>query len=229
MKDSFLIAQPFTWNYKQEEILRTMLDDRTSCVIVDSLAGTGKTIMATNAALQMLQKRQCKKIYYVRSAVESASSKLQALPGSWEEKIAAYGGPLLDALSKLLTPQEVNDFLKEKTIELIPTSFLRGRSLNDAVVIVDEGQNFVMNEIITIMTRLEENTKLFIIADSDQCDLPKGLQKEFSKIVNLFSDKEAMRQGIFYYEMRDPSLVMRSAFVKYVSKRYSDYKKLIQP
>lgn len=227
MKTSFLIAEPFVWNYKQAEILENMLDPNTKCVIVDSLAGTGKTIMSTYAALNSLQQGNCKKIYYVRSAVESANSKLLALPGSWEEKIAVYGGPLMDSLHKLLSPLEVEGFLKSKVIEIIPISYLRGRSLDDCVVIVDEGQNYVMNEIITIMTRLEESSKMFLIADSDQCDLPKNLQNEFAKIVNLFNDYESENQGIYYYEMRDPELVMRSRFVKFISKRYNDYKKLI--
>lgn len=227
MKDSFLLAPPFAWNKKQAEIIGKMTDPSTSCVIVDSLAGTGKTIMSTFAALQMLQQGKCKKIYYVRSAVESASSKLQALPGSWEEKIAVYGGPLMDALGKLVAHHEVEAFIKSKTIEVIPTSYLRGRSLDNAVVIADESQNFVLNEIITIMTRLEEHTKLFVIADSDQCDLPKNQQNEFAKLVNLFDNTESNRHGIFYFELRDPEYVMRSRFVKYVSKRYSDYKKLI--
>lgn len=227
LKNSFLISEPFAWNYKQAEILEKMLDRDSKCVIVDSLAGTGKTIMSTFAALKLLQRNECKKIYYVRSAVESASSKLQALPGSWEEKIAVYGGPLLDSLSKLLKPEEVESFLKAKSVEIIPVSYLRGRSFDDCVIIVDEGQNYVLNELITIMTRLETSSKMFLIADSEQCDLSKNLQKEFSKLVELFNDKEAEKQGIYYYEMRDPELVMRSEFVKFVSKRYSDYKKLI--
>lgn len=226
-KNSFLISEPFAWNYKQAEILEKMLDYKNKCIIVDSLAGTGKTIMSTFAALKLLQTNQCKKIYYVRSAVESANNKLQALPGSWEEKIAVYGGPLLDSLSKLLRPEEIESFLKTKSIEIIPVSYLRGRSFEDCVIIVDEGQNYVMNEIITIMTRLEKTSKMFLIADSEQCDLSKNFQKEFSKIVELFNDSEAQKQGIFYYEMRDPELVMRSEFVKFVSKKYSDYKKLI--
>jgi len=228
LKSSFLISEPFAWNYKQAEILEKMLHLETKCVIVDSLAGTGKTIMSTFAALKLLQRGECKKMYYVRSAVESASSKLMALPGSWEEKIAVYGGPLNDSLNKLLTPEEVEGFFKSKTIEIIPLSYLRGRSFENCIIILDEAQNCLMNEIITIMTRLEESSKLFIIADSDQCDLGKNYQNEFPKTVELFNTKESEEHGIYNYEMRDPELVMRSAFVKYVSKRYSDYKKLIK-
>lgn len=228
LKTSFLISEPFAWNYKQAEILEKMLHFKTKCVIVDSLAGTGKTIMSTFAALKMLQKGECKKIYYVRSAVESANSKLMALPGSWEEKIGVYGGPLNDALNKLLSPQEIEGFFKSKTIEVIPLSYLRGRSFDGCVIILDEAQNCLMNEVITIMTRLEENSKLFIIADSDQCDLGKTYQNEFPKTVELFNGPESESHGIFNYEMRDPELVMRSEFVKYVSKKYSDYKKLIK-
>jgi phosphate starvation-inducible PhoH-like protein len=227
LKSSFLISEPFAWNYKQAEILEKMFNYKTKCVIVDSLAGTGKTIMSTFAALKLLQKGECKKILYARSAVESASSKLMALPGSWEEKIGVYGGPLHDALNKLLKPEEIEGFFKSKTIEVIPLSYLRGRSFDDCVIILDEAQNCLMSEIITIMTRLEENSKLFIVADSDQCDLGKNYHKEFPKTVELFNNKDSEEHGIFFYEMRDPELVMRSEFVKYVSKRYSDYKKLI--
>lgn len=227
IKGSFLISEPFTWNSKQVEILDVMMHNKSKCVIVDSLAGTGKTIMSTFAALKLLQSGSFKKIYYVRSAVESSNNKLQALPGSWEEKIAVYGLPLLDALHKLLNPDEVEAFIKAKIIEVTPISYLRGRSFHDSIIIVDEGQNCVMNELITIMTRLEESSKMFLIADSDQCDLPKNLQNEFGKIVNLFTDDSSKTHGIHYFEMRDPEFVMRSEFVKFVSKRYSDYKKLI--
>lgn len=222
---SLLIYEPFTWNYKQEEILEKMIDKNSKCVIVDSLAGTGKTLMSVFAALKHLQTGLCRKIFYVRSAVESANSKLHALPGTWEEKISVYGGPLLDALGKLLNPDEITALMKAKVIEVVPISYLRGRSFDDAVIIVDESQNCLMAEIITIMTRLEEHSKMFLIADSDQCDLPKNLQNEFLKIINLFNNSESEQHGIFYYEMRDPELVMRSEFVKFISLKYNEYKK----
>jgi phosphate starvation-inducible PhoH-like protein len=227
MKNSFLIAQPFVWNSTQKEIIDKMLNRNTSCVIIDALAGCGKTIMSTYAALTLLQEGKYKKIYYVRSAVESAGTKIGSLPGDISEKCSEYGQPLIDSLHKLLNPLEIAQFLDSKTIEVVPLSFLRGRSLKDAIIIGDECQNWVLFESILVMTRLEESSKLFLIADSDQCDLPKNQQREFEKLVNLFNDPDSRNNGISYYEMKDPDLVMRSKFVKFVSKRYSDYKKLI--
>jgi phosphate starvation-inducible PhoH-like protein len=227
MKNSFLIAQPFVWNNTQKEIIDKMLNRNTSCVIIDALAGCGKTIMSTYAALTLLQEGKYKKIYYVRSAVESAGTKIGLLPGDVADKILQYSFPLLDSLNKLLNPSEITQFLDTKTIEVVPLSFLRGRSLKDAVIIGDECQNWTLAESTLVMTRLEETSKLFMVADSDQCDLPKNQQHEFEKLVNLFNDQESRNNGISYYEMKDPDLVMRSKFVKFVSKRYSDYKKLI--
>jgi len=228
LASSFLISEPFTWNKKQVEIIDQMISPKSKCIIIDSLAGTGKTIMSTFAALSLVQKKQYFKIYYVRSAVESASSKLQALPGSWEEKIAVYGGPLLDALNKLLNPEEIHAFFAAKRIEIVPVSYLRGRSFDNSVIIVDEAQNFTLNEIITIMTRLEETSKMFIIADSDQCDLPKHLHTEFKKLIDLFNNEDSVEHNIHYFEMKDPEYVMRSEFVKFISNRYSKYLQIIK-
>lgn len=224
-KTSFLIAQPFEWTEKQTVILETMNYHKTNCVIINALAGTGKTSLAIYSAIQHLQKGIVDKILYIRTAVEASHSKLGYLKGSMEDKFGPYAEVLFEKLKEFLSDQEISEFIADKKIEAVPVSFLRGHDFKNTIVIVDETQNLYMNEIITVATRVAKNSKLFVLADEDQCDLPAKDQKEFMKFANLFRDDESMENGIFYFELKDEMDVMRSDFVRYISKKYSDYKK----
>lgn len=222
---SLIFAPQFEWTEKQKIILETMNYHKTNCVIVNALAGTGKTTLAIYSALQHLQKGKVDKILYIRTAVEASHSKLGYLKGSLEDKFGPYTEILFEKLKDFLNEQEIAELIAEKKVEAVPVSFLRGHDFKRTIVIVDESQNLYMNEMMTVATRIATESKLFVLADEDQCDLPKKDQDEFMKFARLFNDNQSMENGIFYFELKDEMDVMRSEFVRYISKKYNTYKK----
>ncbi len=134
-------------------------------------AGSGKTYTAIALAVRSLKNREIKKIILSRPAVE-AGEKLGFLPGDMKEKIDPYLQPLYDALQDMITPLKLKEYLENGTIQIAPLAFMRGRTLSDAVVILDEAQNSTTMQIKMFMTRMGLNTKMIITGDTTQIDLP---------------------------------------------------------
>jgi phosphate starvation-inducible PhoH-like protein len=229
LKSEWNIFQTFKFTPAQQIIVDKMLADETNCIILDGLAGTGKSHMAIYSALRLLQEKKIDKILYVRTVVEAAHSKMGYLKGQIDEKFAPYVAVLEDKLSSMLSAQDIETLKKNNSIEAQPVAFLRGRDFSRTALIFDEAQNAYVNEIFTLLTRCARESKVFLIADSDQCDLPNGGQQEFAKIKKLFDTPEAVENNIFYHELKEDDHVMRSPFVKYVTRIYRDYKQSIRP
>ncbi|MDD3080430.1 MAG: PhoH family protein [Paludibacter sp.] len=134
-------------------------------------AGSGKTYTAIALAVRSLKNKEIKKIILSRPAVE-AGEKLGFLPGDMKEKIDPYLQPLYDALQDMITPLKLKEYLENGTIQIAPLAFMRGRTLSDAVVILDEAQNSTIMQIKMFMTRMGLNTKMIITGDITQIDLP---------------------------------------------------------
>ncbi len=134
-------------------------------------AGSGKTYTAIALAVRALKNKEVKKIILSRPAVE-AGEKLGFLPGDMKEKIDPYLQPLYDALQDMITPPKLRDYLENGTIQIAPLAFMRGRTLSDAVVILDEAQNTTTHQIKMFLTRMGLNTKMIITGDVTQIDLP---------------------------------------------------------
>ena len=134
-------------------------------------AGSGKTYTAIALAVRSLKNREIKKIILSRPAVE-AGEKLGFLPGDMKEKIDPYLQPLYDALSDMVTPLKLKEYLENGTIQIAPLAFMRGRTLNEAVVILDEAQNTTMAQIKMFLTRMGMNAKMIVTGDITQIDLP---------------------------------------------------------
>ena len=134
-------------------------------------AGSGKTYTAIALAVRSLKNREIKKIILSRPAVE-AGEKLGFLPGDMKEKIDPYLQPLYDALSDMITPLKLKEYLENGTIQIAPLAFMRGRTLNEAVVILDEAQNTTMAQIKMFLTRMGMNAKMIVTGDITQIDLP---------------------------------------------------------
>ncbi|MBM3487776.1 MAG: PhoH family protein [Alphaproteobacteria bacterium] len=137
-------------------------------------AGTGKTYLAINAAVEALEDGAVARIVLSRPAVE-AGERLGFLPGSMEEKIAPYLRPLYDSLSDRLDGKRLRAFLADATIEIAPVAYMRGRTLNNAFVIIDEAQNCTYAQIKMLLTRLGWHSRMVITGDPDQSDLLDGL------------------------------------------------------
>ncbi|MDL2289807.1 PhoH family protein [Paludibacteraceae bacterium OttesenSCG-928-F17] len=134
-------------------------------------AGSGKTYTAIALAVRALKNKEIKRIILSRPAVE-AGEKLGFLPGDMKEKIDPYLQPLYDALQDMLTPPKLKDYMENGVIQIAPLAFMRGRTLSDAVVILDEAQNTTAPQIKMFLTRMGLNTKMIITGDITQIDLP---------------------------------------------------------
>lgn len=152
----------------QQSYLKAMQEhDLTFCA---GPAGTGKTYLAVAAAVSMLKRGQVRKIVLVRPAVE-AGEKLGFLPGSMQEKINPYLRPLLDALHDMMSFEHIQRFMACDVIEIIPLAFMRGRTLNDAMVILDEAQNATRSQMLMFLTRMGHGSKMVVTGDTSQIDL----------------------------------------------------------
>ena len=150
-------------------------------------AGTGKTFLATTMAVRALRAREVSKLILARPAVE-AGEKLGFLPGDYKEKVDPYLRPLYDSLGDLLDDAAVGKLVERGTIEVAPLAFMRGRTLADAFVILDEAQNATREQIKMFLTRLGQNTKMVVNGDVTQIDLPRGVRSGLLDVPKLFSD-----------------------------------------
>ena len=151
-------------------------------------AGTGKTYVSIALAVQALKNKQVKKIILSRPAVE-AGEKLGFLPGDMKEKIDPYLQPLYDALEDMLPTSKLYDMMEKNIIQIAPLAFMRGRTLNDAIIILDEAQNTTKAQIKMFLTRLGWNSKMIITGDVTQIDLPNnqqsGLREAIKALANI--------------------------------------------
>jgi phosphate starvation-inducible PhoH-like protein len=136
-------------------------------------AGTGKTYLAVAAAANMLKKGQAKRLLLARPAVE-AGERLGFLPGDLQAKVNPYLRPLFDALNDMMDFEQVKRFMMNDVIEVVPLAFMRGRTLNDSVIILDEAQNTTVSQMLMFLTRLGQGSKMIVTGDVTQVDLPPG-------------------------------------------------------
>ena len=153
-----------------------LMHDLTFCV---GPAGTGKTYLAVAAAANMLKHGQVRRIVLARPAVE-AGERLGFLPGDLQAKVNPYLRPLFDALHDMMDFEQVKRFMVNDVIEVIPLAFMRGRTLNESVVILDEAQNTTPSQMLMFLTRLGHDSKMIITGDTSQVDLPDGARSGLS-------------------------------------------------
>jgi phosphate starvation-inducible PhoH-like protein len=150
-------------------------------------AGTGKTYLAVAMAVSLLRGGRIKKIVLVRPAVE-AGEHLGFLPGDLEAKINPYLRPLLDALHDLMEYEQIRRYMDNDLIEIAPLAYMRGRTLNDAVVILDEGQNATVPQMKMFLTRMGQNARIVVTGDITQVDLPIGTRSGLADAVDRLKD-----------------------------------------
>ncbi|HUJ27740.1 MAG TPA: PhoH family protein [Myxococcales bacterium] len=177
-------------------------------------AGTGKTYLAMAMAVASLVERKVKRIVLCRPAVE-AGEKLGFLPGDLAEKVSPYLRPLYDALHDLMDIDRAQDLLERGTVEVAPLAFMRGRTLNDAFVILDEAQNTTTEQMKMFLTRLGFGSKAVITGDATQTDLPVGKQSGMLEAREILKDVE----GIRFCEFTDRDVV-RHPLVQEVVRAY---------
>jgi phosphate starvation-inducible PhoH-like protein len=181
-------------------------------------AGTGKTYLAVAMAVSAFNAKKVSRIILVRPAVE-AGEKLGFLPGSLQEKVDPYLRPLYDALYDLLEPEKVDKMLEKNVIEVAPLAFMRGRTLNDAFIIMDEAQNTTIEQMKMFLTRMGANSKAVITGDITQIDLPNPRKSGLVDAINVLDGVE----GIHFCHFADGDVV-RHALVQRIVRAYESVK-----
>lgn len=192
---------------KQQKYFEIMTRPDTKIVFLSGPAGTSKSFLSVYCALHLINREYHKKILYLRTAVESAQRSLGFLKGGQEEKSSVYLEILEDMLAEILTPQETDGLKKKNAIEADVINFLRGKSISDTIFIFDEAENAILQEIETVATRMNKNSRIFICGDSRQSDLKKS---HYDQVCRLFETEDSEENGIYHLEftrediMRDP-------------------------
>src|SRR5258706_2570257 len=179
-------------------------------------AGTGKTYLAVAMAISALQSKRVNRIILARPAVE-AGERLGFLPGTLQDKIDPYLRPLYDALYDLLEPEKVDRYLEKNVIEIAPIAFMRGRTLNDSFVILDEAQNTTSEQMKMFVTRLGFNSKAVITGDVTQIDLPNARRSGLLEAVDVLKNVQGL--SFVYFDESD---VLRHHFGQALIRAYED-------
>ena len=165
--------------------------DRNDMIFAVGPAGTGKTYLSIALAVKALKDKVARKIILSRPAVE-AGEKLGFLPGDMKDKIDPYLQPLYDALEDMIPQVKLQDMIEKKIIQIAPLAFMRGRTLNDAVVILDEAQNTTTAQMKMFLTRMGWNTKMIITGDLTQIDLPHNTRSGLTVALDILNDVEGI-------------------------------------
>jgi len=181
-------------------------------------AGTGKTYLAVAMAVSALNSKKVSRIVLARPAVE-AGERLGFLPGTLQDKVDPYLRPLYDALYDMMEPEKVDKFLEKGIIEIAPLAFMRGRTLNDAFIILDEAQNTTPEQMKMFLTRMGNNAKAVITGDVTQIDLPEHRKSGLVQAVEILKGVKGM--AFHFFNETD---VVRHALVQRIVRAYDDYK-----
>ena len=186
--------------------------EKNDMVFATGPAGTGKTYLSIALAVRALKEKTARKIILSRPAVE-AGEKLGFLPGDMKEKIDPYLQPLYDALGDMLPAVKLQDMMEKNIIQIAPLAFMRGRTLSDAVVILDEAQNTTPAQLRMFLTRMGWDTKMIITGDMTQVDLPRGQRSGLSEALQILKDVE----GIGFVELNKKDIVRHKLVTRIVN------------
>ncbi len=180
-------------------------------------AGTGKTYIAIALAVKALKNREARKIILSRPAVE-AGEKLGFLPGDMKDKIDPYLQPLYDALEDMIPAVKLKEYMETKVIQIAPLAFMRGRTLNDAIIVLDEAQNTTTHQIKMFLTRLGMNAKMIITGDVTQIDLPRSTKSGLIQALNVLKGVDGI--GKVEFGKKD---IVRHALVQRIVEAYEHF------
>ena len=201
----------------QKKLHKSILDN--DLIFAIGPAGTGKTYTGVAMAVKALKEKEIKKIILTRPAVE-AGENLGYLPGDLKEKLDPYMQPLYDALRDMIPVNKLQKFLEDRTIEIAPLAFMRGRTLDNAFVILDEAQNTTNAQMKMFLTRMGMNAKFMVTGDPGQIDLPRKVSSGLKDAIKILSRKKGI--DIIYLDDRD---VIRHPIVKKVIDAYNKIEK----
>lgn len=218
------INKSFEFTEKQKNIAKTILDPNNTITFIDGPAGTSKSFMAVYCGLKLLARGRVNEIIYVRAPIESGKS-LGALPGMLHEKFENYTQPLMDKVHELLGKKSAQSLTGTglstdiPQIRSIPLNYMQGTNLVNKYIILDEIQNCTVRDILMVVTRMGENSKLVGIGDKMQSYIKDSGWEYF---LNIFSDKESVENGINSFEF-SASEIVRSGIVRFILMKYNKF------
>lgn len=186
------------------------LYDKNDLLFAVGPAGSGKTYTAIALAVRALKEKQVRKIILTRPAVE-AGEKLGFLPGDMKEKLDPYLQPLYDALNDMIPPSKLEKFIEEGTVQIAPLAYMRGRTLDNVFVILDEAQNTTLSQIKMFLTRMGRNAKFIVTGDITQIDLPNKSDSGLTRAMDIL--KGVSDIGVVEFDRRD---IVRHQLVKHI-------------
>lgn len=204
-------------NANQGKMVRSF--DENDLTFALGPAGTGKTYIAIALAVRALKNKECRRIILSRPAVE-AGEKLGFLPGDMKDKIDPYLQPLYDALEDMIPPLKLKEYMDSDAIQIAPLAFMRGRTLNDAVIILDEAQNTTTHQMKMFLTRLGVNSKMIVTGDATQIDLPRSVRSGLLAALNILRDVKGI--GFIEYVKKD---IVRHPLVQRIVDAYEQREK----
>lgn len=193
--------------------------EENDLVFATGPAGTGKTFVAIALAVKALKNKEIRKIILSRPAVE-AGEKLGFLPGEMKDKLDPYLQPLYDALQDMVPGAKLKEYMENNVIQIAPLAFMRGRTLNDAVIILDEAQNTTTHQIKMFLTRLGMNAKMIITGDVTQIDLPRSVRSGLLNALRILRGVKGI--GMIEYEKKD---IVRHPLVQRIVDAYEQREK----
>jgi len=197
----------------QQKLVRSF--DDNDLVFAVGPAGTGKTYIAIALAVRALKNKQVRRLILSRPAVE-AGEKIGFLPGEMKDKLDPYLQPLYDALQEMIPTVKLKEYIDNNTIQIAPLAFMRGRTLNDAIIILDEAQNTTMLQFKMFLTRLGMNAKMLVTGDITQIDLPYNVQSGLVHAMGLLEQVQGI--GYVHFDNKD---IVRHKLVQRIVEAYS--------
>ncbi|MBQ6432658.1 MAG: PhoH family protein [Bacteroidaceae bacterium] len=209
-------GKPITARSENQQRLVSAFEQK-DMVFAIGPAGSGKTYTAIALAVRAMKNKQVRRIILSRPAVE-AGEKLGFLPGDMKDKIDPYLQPLYDALEDMIPRQKLNEMMEQNAIQIAPLAFMRGRTLNDAVVILDEAQNTTPAQIKMFLTRMGMNTKMIITGDITQIDLPRQQRSGLIEAMTVLRDVDDI--AVIHFNKKD---IVRHRLVTKIVNAYDKY------
>lgn len=204
--------RPFKWTAKQQSVINTALDKNTKIVMIRACAGTGKTLLSMFCGLTLLKERDLGSLIYLRNPVESSSAKMGFLPGSYEEKIAAYGEPAIGVMKEMISTQDIKVLQDSGKFECQSVGFVKGLSYHNKIVVIDECEDFQISDLKLCGSRVGRGSVMFFIGDASQSNVKNN---GFDRFFDLFNDEESRNHGVHCFEF-GPEDCMRSGITRYI-------------
>lgn len=203
-------------NASQKNLIK--LINENIITICAGRAGTGKTFIACAQAIKLLKSDKYSKIILVKSVTELEGESVGYLKGTLEEKMFPHTISFLDNFYKLIGEENTKKMLDIGLIEVLPLAFIRGRSIDNAIIIVDESQNITLSNMRSTLTRVGYNTKMIITGDTKQIDIKNKKQSSLDTVINIFKDKEGI--GTMYFTVDD---IVRSPIVMMIENEFDNF------